>query len=266
MKGYRAIILFLLLAAGMSSACSLLTLGAVTPAPINGQTATALVQTIQALSTQNAFLQPTNTAAVTNTPEPTATYTPTVTPTATQTPTNTPTNVPTNLPPIPPIARAYVNGFGYPNYGNPNYGYPNYGYSRNRYPNPGNRIPPNRPPVYQSCNRAWFVADVSIPDGTVLGADDSFVKTWRISNNGSCSWNMNYKLIFSSGNQLSAYSSVNLPNNVYPGQTVDISVNMVAPSSSGTYTGYWMLESDTGAVFGVGTYANTPIFVNIVVN
>jgi len=73
-------------------------------------------------------------------------------------------------------------------------------------------------------------------------------------------------LIFSSGSSLSAPSAVNLPGSVAPGQSIDISVDMVAPSSSGIYKGYWLLESDTGAVFGAGGSGNTPVYVEIVVN
>jgi len=262
MKGFRVIILFLGLAAMLSSACNLLTLGIpATATPESGQTAIALVQTIQALSTQNAFLLITHTPQPSNTPTLTQTSTPTLTPTLTQTPTSTATSLPT----APPgIAHALVNGYGYyyP------YGYRYYGYPGNRYPY--YRFPPNRPqPFYpgynQTCNRASFVADVTVPDGTLFGAGDSFVKTWRLANAGSCTWNSNYKLVFSSGSLLSAPSSVNLPGSVAPGQTVDISVSMVAPDSDGTYTGYWKLESDSGTVFGIGQYGNSPFFVEIVV-
>jgi hypothetical protein len=258
MKGFRVIILFLMLAALLSAACNLFTLGVTaTATPVGGQTAVALVQTIQALSTQKALLLPTNTPQPSNTPTPTQTSTPTLTPTLTQTPTNTPTAIPT-APPY--IAQSFVNGYGY--------GYPYYGYPGNRYPY--NRFPSNRrypviPGNNQTCNRASFVADVTIPDGTVFGPGDSFVKTWQLANAGSCTWNSNYKLVFSSGSLLSAPSSVNLPGSVAPSQTVDVSVSMVAPSSDGTYTGYWELESDTGTVFGIGTYGNSPFYVEIVV-
>ena len=62
MKGYRVMILFLLLVAMLSGACGLFTFGIPAAAtPETGLTATALVQTIQALSTQNELLLPTNT-------------------------------------------------------------------------------------------------------------------------------------------------------------------------------------------------------------
>ncbi len=123
---------------------------------------------------------------------------------------------------------------------------------------------PNSPQT-GSCNIGSFVDDVTIPDGTILPANASFIKTWRIKNSGSCSWDTGYQLIFSSGSLLSAPSAVNLPATVAPGQSVDISVNMVAPSTSGTYKGFWKLSSDSGSVFGVGASGNAPVTVLIVV-
>ena len=116
-----------------------------------------------------------------------------------------------------------------------------------------------------TCDIGSYVADVTIPDGTVLPPGSSFVKTWRILNSGSCSWDIGYQLIFSSGDLLSAASTVNLPNAVDPGQTVDISVNMVAPTATGTYRGFWKLRNDSGGVFGVGASGNVPVSVVIVV-
>jgi hypothetical protein len=255
---------FILLIAVLLSSCNLA--AAAVPAaaaPETGFTATALMQTIQALSTQNVLLLSTDTPEVTNTPEPTETSTPTVTPTLTQTPTQTPTNTPTATQAGIPVVYITSIATYFPQ---AVYSYPyNYNYPYNY------RQPPNpRPPFFQgyapACNRARFVADISIPDGTVLGAGSSFVKTWRISNAGSCSWNTGYKLIFSSGSSLSAPSSVNLPGSVAPGKTVDISVSMVAPDSDGTYKGYWMLESDKGTVFGLGVNGNVPVYVLIVVS
>ena len=52
-----------------------------------------------------------------------------------------------------------------------------------------------------------FIADVSIPDGTVLAAGSPFVKTWRVKNTGTCAWE-NYKLIFAAGEQMSGPASV----------------------------------------------------------
>jgi hypothetical protein len=40
---------------------------------------------------------------------------------------------------------------------------------------------------------------------------------------------------------------------VAPGQTVDISVNLTAPGTPGTYKGFWQIRDQNGIVFGVST-------------
>lgn len=111
---------------------------------------------------------------------------------------------------------------------------------------------------------ATFVSDVTIADGSYVQPGQSFVKTWRIRNSGTATWTTAYRLVFVSGDQLGAPSSVALPYNVAPGQTVDISVQMVSPSQSGSYKGNWMLQSDTGQRFGVGYNCSTNVWVQIV--
>ncbi len=112
-------------------------------------------------------------------------------------------------------------------------------------------------------NRARFIDDITIEDSTVLDPEQPFTKTWRIRNVGTNNWDAGYKVIFSSGNQMGAPSSVTLPHIVEPGDSVDISIDMTAPASPGTYTGYWMLVSDTGEVFGLGDDASSPFWVRI---
>ncbi len=110
---------------------------------------------------------------------------------------------------------------------------------------------------------ATFISDVTIADGTYVAPGSSFTKTWRIKNSGNVTWNSGYRLVFSSGNQMSAPSSVALPYSVSPGQTVDISVNMVAPTYSGTFRGNWMIQSDTGYQFGVGAGCKVAVWAEI---
>jgi hypothetical protein len=113
------------------------------------------------------------------------------------------------------------------------------------------------------CDQAAFVADVTIPDNTSLGSNASFVKTWRVKNTGTCTWTSAYRLVFASGAQMGATTSLPLPKTVFPGETVDISVNLTAPASAGTYRGNWMLRNGAGSLFGVGSQANGPVFVQI---
>ena len=117
---------------------------------------------------------------------------------------------------------------------------------------------------------ATFVKDVTIADNSLVAAGRGFVKTWRLRNDGSCTWGPGgLALVFTGGDQLGGPDQVPISSSVAPGQTIDISVNLVAPTRSGTYTSDWMLTmdglpADLGPYLGVGT-GNQPLFTRIVV-
>jgi uncharacterized repeat protein (TIGR01451 family) len=117
-------------------------------------------------------------------------------------------------------------------------------------------------PVPGSCtNKAAFVSDVTVPDNSYVTANTAFTKIWRLKNTGSCTWNTAYSTTFVSGDPMSAVYPVALPYTVVPGQSVDVAVNMVAPSYTGSFKGNWSLKSDTGQVFALGASANVPFYV-----
>lgn len=45
------------------------------------------------------------------------------------------------------------------------------------------------------CDLAQFVKDVTIPDGTLLSPVQTFYKTWRLKNVGTCTWS-GYSVVF----------------------------------------------------------------------
>jgi hypothetical protein len=101
----------------------------------------------------------------------------------------------------------------------------------------------------QDCDDADFVADISIPDGTLLAKNEAFTKTWRLKNTGTCSWTPSYTIVFNSGDSMSGPTAQALTGTVNPGQTVDISINLKAPSSNGNYEGWWGLRNTAGVMF-----------------
>ena len=114
-----------------------------------------------------------------------------------------------------------------------------------------------------ACDWAQFVADVTVPDGATYAPNAAFTKTWRLKNIGTCTWTTSYSLVFDSGTKMGGPTSVNLPKSVAPGQTVDISINLTAPSSAGRYIGYWKFKNASGAAFGIGTSFNKAWWVEI---
>jgi hypothetical protein len=109
-----------------------------------------------------------------------------------------------------------------------------------------------------SCDNAAYVADVTIPDGSIVAKSATFTKTWTLRNNGNCTWSSTYKLKYFSGDQLGG-ASVQVGESVAPGGTTNLSISMTAPSTAGTYTGYWRMVNDAGTFFG------EPVSVKIVV-
>ena len=118
-------------------------------------------------------------------------------------------------------------------------------------PSPSPEPAPAEASGAEACsNAAQFVADVTIPDNTILRPGQAFTKTWRLRNTGSCMWSTGYQLIRDSGDALGGPVSVGLPLAVAHNETVDISVQLVAPSAPGTYAGYWQLADAGGRRFG----------------
>lgn len=100
-----------------------------------------------------------------------------------------------------------------------------------------------------SCtNDASFVSDITIPDNTVLTAGANFTKVWRVSNTSTCDW-VSYQLVHASGDLLSASSPQAIPM-VTTGSNGDLSVDMTAPVSPGTYTSAWRIRASDGTIFG----------------
>ncbi|MEW5941776.1 MAG: NBR1-Ig-like domain-containing protein, partial [Chloroflexota bacterium] len=116
------------------------------------------------------------------------------------------------------------------------------------------------------CDAAQFIADVTVPDGTVFAPNTAFKKTWRLKNVGACTWTTSYSLVYVSGEKMGTVLSVALPASVAPGKTVDVSVDMTAPAASGKYRGNWQLKNASGVLFGIGANANGLFWVEIVVS
>jgi hypothetical protein len=105
--------------------------------------------------------------------------------------------------------------------------------------------------------RAEFVADVTVPDGTDFAPGTAFTKTWRLRNAGTSTWTTAYALVYVSGERMNGPDRVSLPSTVAPGATVDISVNLTAPSATGRFRGDWKLLNASGQ------FVNDAVYVEI---
>lgn len=116
---------------------------------------------------------------------------------------------------------------------------------------------------------ASLVEEVTVPAETVLAPGTVFVKTWRVRNEGTCTWGRAEDVVRTmvrvGGTALAAPDSVPLPAEVPPGSTVDLSITFTAPAAPGTYRSEWKLLAEPGTPIGVGPGGDVPLTAQIAV-
>ena len=83
------------------------------------------------------------------------------------------------------------------------------------------------------------------PHNPVLAPRTSFDTTWTLKNTGNDLWldkNIDFK--YSSGTDMHRKDIYDLPKSLAPDGQVDITVPMIAPSSTGMYTSTWVLATN----------------------
>ena len=104
---------------------------------------------------------------------------------------------------------------------------------------------------------AKFIADLTIPDGTIFTPGAVFTKSWRVQNTGNCEWD-NASLVFVSGTQMSSGDAFPVPTTP-PGGTADLTVPMTAPANYGAYNSIWRIRNSAGQLFGT----NLTVVINV---
>jgi len=105
-----------------------------------------------------------------------------------------------------------------------------------------------------SCYQLRFVSDVTIPDNTQVAPGQSFTKTWKVANTGTCAWDAGFKFVFVGGEAMSGVTYT-LPASVAVNAQYDISVPMVAPTDkTGSLRGNWRMQTAGGTYFGDEVY------------
>jgi hypothetical protein len=97
------------------------------------------------------------------------------------------------------------------------------------------------------------LTDENLPDGTIVNPGESIVKTWLLTNTGTCTWTEEYALVFHHGDDMEANNFTNLAGWVLPGESVWVELDMIAPFQPGSHIGFWAMQSPDGTVFGPGS-------------
>ena len=112
-----------------------------------------------------------------------------------------------------------------------------------------------------TCDNAQFVSE-TYTDGSVVSPGAVFIKTWTYKNLGPCTWNQDYKLIYGyagDGTNWNTTPATYFPSLVVPGDKVDLSVTLTAPSTPGNYIAFFRLQNDNGFNFGDPPYLSITV-------
>ena len=107
--------------------------------------------------------------------------------------------------------------------------------------------------IVNACYGLAFVSDVTIPDNTAVAPGQTFTKTWKVKNSGTCAWDAGFKFAFTGGNAMNGIAYT-LPSSVAAGAVVDISIAMTAPTTAGKVQSNWRMSTASGQFFGNEVY------------
>lgn len=99
----------------------------------------------------------------------------------------------------------------------------------------------------------------SVTDGTVFTPGQTFTMTWRIQNVGKTTWTTGYRLRYFSGEAFGTAKEIFLDRVVAPNETVDITLQMTAPTKVGKYRSDWVMANESLFNF------NQPVYLEITV-
>jgi len=120
-------------------------------------------------------------------------------------------------------------------------------------------VPTNLP---NCTNQASFVIDATIPDNSPIVAGTIFTKTWTVKNTGTCIWGSDYTLVHYSDENMGAPNSVPLAV-TFPGQTVDISVALAAPTDPGSHRGNFVIKNPSGLIMEIDADSRLWVIINV---
>lgn len=98
------------------------------------------------------------------------------------------------------------------------------------------------------CDSLW-VGTVGLENFAEVPAGSQFTKTWVLRNTGICTWSTSFQIAYGWGEHMEGQNTY-LPIQVEPGEEVEASVLLTAPTTPGQYGAYWRLRTDGQIFFG----------------
>jgi len=104
-----------------------------------------------------------------------------------------------------------------------------------------------------ACYGLAFMSDVTIPDNTAMTPGQTFTKTWKVKNTGTCAWDAGFKFAFTGGDAMGGTTQT-LAAPVPAGTEFNISVSMTAPNKASAIRSNWRMSTAAGQYFGDEVY------------
>lgn len=114
-------------------------------------------------------------------------------------------------------------------------------------------------PTSRPADQAKLIKNIISTNGGYFAPKSIFTKSWVVQNIGTTTWNKNYYLVYVNGTAMTDKVKLPIQVPVSPGRTITIEINQTAPAKPGVYQGFWMLQNDSGQVFGFGPEADEPL-------
>jgi len=115
-------------------------------------------------------------------------------------------------------------------------------------------------PAQVPCEQAVDItpsAEISLPIG------GSLVFTWILNNTGACRWTGNYRLVMSAGDTFGAPREISMLDDVAPGTSVQIPMNITAPTIPGTYQAKWVLMNPQGVAIPTSSTIREALVIKV---
>jgi hypothetical protein len=111
-----------------------------------------------------------------------------------------------------------------------------------------------------------FVADLTIPDGTIVVPGQMIIKKWALRNSGTCDWGVGFEYAQTNTAEtdfLADPAAINLPL-AAPGAEVEVMVMITLSDSapSGNHIAQFQMRTGDGEFFGGTPYASVQSFGN----
>jgi len=114
-------------------------------------------------------------------------------------------------------------------------------------------------------NIIGYIDDITIPDDTPFAPGDDIVKTWRLRNDGTCTWGDGYTAVYVGGDDLIGPITQTIEA-VAPNGTMDLTVTFTAPATEGTYRENWQIADADGTPFGIGGLESEAFWLQVLIS